>query len=483
MTSLQQNAVRCQRVGWMLGHLQQRLRQWTLHRRTADSDAAGQYIGRQATQLLAVGQLLDGSLTVLRGELDALDRQSPPDEVFHRCRQVGDAVVWLERVWQYFASRFDQRDSPDPRAATVATADEMVWSCYRPLYEHPRVTALGLPRRPPPLAYVEPSYSPAARMTSGSLERTLEPSAAFDALEGIAGKLPIPLLLLPPWCVDAPWWLVFVAHEVGHHLQHEMEWVGPCRKTVEALAEDEGASQDDIERWGRWGEEVFADLCSLLLMGPWALWALVEVELRPAAAMVRRRKRYPPAWVRLRWMSKALRHLGLDPQPALRGLDLDLPADASKQLHLDVAIGDRLITLVDHPWPGGGKLGKLLRFEAADYADGGTIDQWADQLLSDAPLRPPRHLDTARQIIAGSLAAWAKLSHRSAPETLQESSVELAQRTMDAVGAASPPGTRSTSMPTAMDPTPGRLLGARVLSLVAQRADAEVSLDFERDGE
>jgi hypothetical protein len=487
MDATRQNEIRCRRVGWMLEELGERVEAWMTHRRRVDIDEKGQYVGRHETQLGAVGSLLQGSLEVLGAELAAVDRGASPGEAFERSRQVADAVVWLERVWRYFGRRFDQRDGlrggdgPDPLAATVAAADEVVWSCYRPLYEHPRVVALDLPPRPPPLPYVEPEYSPAARMTSGSLDRQLEPSAAFVALEEVAGRLPIPLLRLPPWCVGAPWWLVFVAHEVGHHLQHEMELVGPFRRAVEEAATEAGADGDDAGRWGRWGEEIFADLCSLLLMGPWALWALVEVERRPAPAMARRRPAYPPAVVRLRLMADALERLGLGPAPALRGVDLELPAGAPERLVLDAAVGDRLGPLVDRPWPRLGPLPKLLRFDAADFAAGGEVERWAMRLATDAHHDPPRHLDSARRLTAGAVAAWARLGEEAPAGELRGRARRLAERTTAAVRSASPPGTRSAFMPSGVDPAPGRRLGAELLALAAA-TDDEAEEDAE-DGE
>lgn len=482
MDPARQNRIRCQRVSWLLQALRRQLQDWQDHRRQADRDEHGQYVGRHATQLEAVGTLLDGSLEVMAHELSAIDVERSPGEVFSRSRQVADAVVWLERVWRYFAQRFDQRDATDPRASLVAAADEVVWSCYRPFYENPRIAVLDLPRHPPPLAYVEPEYSPAARIGNSAMERRLEPSLALEALDEVAGQLPIPLLQLPPWCLGAPWWLVFIAHEVGHQLQHELQLVEPFRLAVEEMATASGAGSNDVKRWGRWGQEIFADQVSLCLMGPWALWALIEVEQGPTSDMARRRRSYPSPVVRLRCMARSAQGLGLDTAGALRGVSIELPADATEELRLDMAIADELAALVQRSWAPYGKLAKLLRFDATDYGVGGDVERWASRLLSDQALSPPRHLDTARRLIAASVAAWAHLGDRATDGDLEsqafaEAAASLAQRTIAALRAAAPPGFRSATMPRGDSTATGRQLAGKLLTLAAERRAAGEDAD------
>jgi len=45
-------------------------------------------------------------------------------------RRLDRALVWVRRLWNFFGSRFDQRDGDTPAAALLKAADEMVWSCY-----------------------------------------------------------------------------------------------------------------------------------------------------------------------------------------------------------------------------------------------------------------------------------------------------------------------------------------------------------------
>ena len=73
--------------------------------------------------------------------------------------------------------------------------------------------ALGLP-------YIEPEYSPMA-IPRDDPPPDLAPEAD-SVLAAFLGKLPVPLISLPPLCVTDPWWLILVAHEVGHHLQFDL---------------------------------------------------------------------------------------------------------------------------------------------------------------------------------------------------------------------------------------------------------------------
>ena len=103
-----------------------------------------------------------------------------------------------------------------------------------------------------------------------------------------------PTLRLPTWCVDSPWWLVFIAHEVGHNIQQELGLVQPFRTVVAGAwqpAEPEATARG--ERWGRWSPELFADLVSVALIGPWAIEGLRELVLGPPAEMARSRAAIP----------------------------------------------------------------------------------------------------------------------------------------------------------------------------------------------
>ena len=45
-------------------------------------------------------------------------------------------------------------------------------------------------------------------------------SAPF--MQTFLAGLPIPTVGLSEGCGQAPWWLIYIGHEVGHHLQHDL---------------------------------------------------------------------------------------------------------------------------------------------------------------------------------------------------------------------------------------------------------------------
>jgi hypothetical protein len=81
-------------------------------------------------------------------------------------------------------------------------------------------------------------------------------------------QIPVPLVALPPNCSQEPWWLAYIAHEVGHHVQ--ADYLRDAR-LIEIFAEVLTAAGG--ERWGGWGQEIFADVFSLLAIGYLPTWS------------------------------------------------------------------------------------------------------------------------------------------------------------------------------------------------------------------
>ena len=132
-----------------------------------------------------------------------------------------------------------------------------------------------------------------------------------DALLRSALKtLPVPLIGLPPVVHSRPWWLAAVAHESGHHLQRELlggsiyTGLGPALESAAIAAGAEPGS------WRGWHEEIFADACSVLLLGPAAATATVEMIRTGDASMLAEDSTYPSAVVRQQLMRDLLSAVG-----------------------------------------------------------------------------------------------------------------------------------------------------------------------------
>jgi len=445
MNAARQNRLRIEQTRWLFRDLETRLDNWVKERREADVDLQGHYAGRQRSQLMAIEGLVRGCLGALKSQLDAIAEE--PGAGFAESWRLTEALIWLDRVWQFFRVKLDQRDGA--LKALLRAADEVVWSCWRsakPNRFEDRVLQLDRTLPPPPLAYVEPWFSPAALPGTAQLRGELKPDPALPPnVEPLVRGLPVPLLRLPVWCVGAPWWLVFVAHEVGHHWQHALGLVAEFRGQVKTEAIAAGASESDVEEWGRWSEEVFADLVSVLLLGPWALWALVEVVRGPAAAMAKREATYPPSSARLTLMAGALEQLGLDPQPFLRGIDLTVPAGAPRSLARDLTVAQRVAALCQANLPEPlVQLDRLCGFDAAAFQKQGVIEDWRHELLGRGELFPSRTIESGRRLVAGSLAAWATLAASGIEgDVLRLAAENLSSRTLAALAACAPEGDRA----------------------------------------
>ncbi|HWU85726.1 MAG TPA: hypothetical protein VN253_00520, partial [Kofleriaceae bacterium] len=247
--------------------------------RTADE------LRRQGNQLGVIDAVLRRSLDRIGGELEATPLD---DTAFARCAALEVQLGVVERYWRFYRERLEQRDDPS-RSRLLAAADEVVWSCFTSLG--------GVEPASVPLPYVEPTSSPIATPRT-SVPPGLRTSDKM--LAELIGRLPIPLIAFPASLIGGPWWLALLAHEVGHHIQYDLEpnqaLVGRTGDVIAAAAEEAAG------RWIPWRFELFADACSVVAIGTAAICAIAELEWGPLAAMCVDRAAYPPAVVRLATM-------------------------------------------------------------------------------------------------------------------------------------------------------------------------------------
>src|SRR5438034_6654841 len=129
MASRLSNVVRRERTRAELRLLRSAIETWLTRRRLADRDAAGTYVGRHKTQLDTIEHVLGAAASQLADDADHLDTSLPEGEFYEKCRTLDIATVWLQRMWEFYRQKFDQRDD-DRVGAVLRAADEVVWSCY-----------------------------------------------------------------------------------------------------------------------------------------------------------------------------------------------------------------------------------------------------------------------------------------------------------------------------------------------------------------
>ena len=396
------------------------IRGWLNKRNKADAK-----LRQYQTQLNLLGALLEKSLKDLESSLGNIV-SNQVRSTYSACRLYDQRLAWVRSIWEYFRNKFDQRD--DGRLGSVlAVADEVVWSCYTEVYQNLPLGAAKLTLGSAPLPYIEPRYSPQAvprYEPPPGLKSEADPKFIQDYLN----QLPIPVVSLPTTCVSAPWWLVLLGHEVGHHVQYDLlpdtRLISDFSTLLESAVSSEEEPEGDLKdqkRWSNWGREIFADLFSILTMGPWAIWAMTEMETSDDASMLKSKALYPSPIVRLSLMTRVASELGLG-ETQLTGLDVNellrdepLPDDKGQDLReiarRDLKFVPKLArSMVESPLGDLGQLKKLCGWNASDFLAGGTVGAWTDDFRQGRPLYPEASLRAARMAISGLMAAWSQVT-------------------------------------------------------------------------
>jgi hypothetical protein len=441
--------VRRERSEHDLAHLTLAIDRWFNRRRASTTGQYGttSFADLHKTRLDALERVLRGGLATLESELEKVDVSAGRTlaNVNADCRVIDQAVVWMHRAWTYYREKFDQRDDPELKA-TLAAADEVVWSCYKWVYLFGRLppeVRIG----PAPLAYVESEFSPAIWAAGRPAPENLRDKSGVEGLDAWLATLPIPLLRLPPWSVDAPWWLVFVAHEIGHNLQRELGLVQPFRSALKsAWPASAGNASDRQDRWILWDAEIFADLVSVALVGPWAIAALRELLIAPATEMASDTGVYPPAIVRLTLMARAADRLGMDGAATIAGIDPDA-ATANEVVIADMADIDRVLDAALGPLTAtGAKLEDMCALESVKD-ELSTQSKLMAHDLGRGPVEPEPHLLTPRYVLGGTFLAWQRVSE--VPDIAKRAGAldALAANASEAISKSGPSDTRAGSDP------------------------------------
>lgn len=472
------NQVRIDQTQRELISLRAGIDDWVKLRRKADREKQQHY-----TQLSTLQLVLTSALGKIEAGLEGVTPASKGNNVYAACRVFDRRVVWVRRLWEYYRGKFDQRDDESLKEVLTA-ADEVVWSCYSEIFRHAKNQDSSIERGTAPLPYIDLHYSPHAipRAESPSDLRS-DVDAPF--LQDFLKQLPIPIIGLPAVCLESAWSLVYLGHEVGHHVLYDLlpdlelqtlfeECLGET--VLNASADDETA-----ERWKTWGREIFADLFSILCMGPWALWAMAELELADERTMFKSKTLYPSPVVRLALMAgiseglklkntKVLKNFSLEQMASAAQVDeSDEGQEAAADLQLVPGVADAVTKFA------AGELGlikELSGWDAGEFNDNGTVDKLAGE-LRELKATPSLDLRGARLYTGGAVAAWVnvmsewaeteKADAQKVPDGAgrQEQRQALSRHILSVVGKSREPGTRSAEKvpPTAALKTLGAELG------------------------
>jgi hypothetical protein len=403
--------------------------------RRHDQDETGQH----ATQLDVLRTAVVGPLDELRTIAGSLTATGGTGAVYAACRASDTRTEFVRRVLTYYQGKLDQRNDTS-LCGVLRAADEVVWSCWAEPFRNASYADPAIAMRPAPLPYIESQYSPTA-VPREDPPLDLRVAGDDSVLVSYLERLPIPLIALPPVCADDPWWLAYIGHEVGHHLQHDLTdgWglIKAFREVVEAAS---GAAGANPKHWRMWSEEIFADICSVHAMGPAAVYGIVQLELGDVDTMLRGKDRYPPPLVRLGIMAAVAGRLGLDVSSALEPAGLDgviLPQAAAIAALTEAALAD--------PLGGRGPFEDLLGWDTGTFAPEGTVWALREGLRNRVPLRVRPEVRTARLLTAAAVAAWEEIADIADPGQREDSRSELADRFPLAVVQGREEGTRAAA--------------------------------------
>jgi hypothetical protein len=288
----------------------------------------------------------------------------------------------------------------------------------------------------------------------------------------ILSRVPIPLVRLPPICINAPWWLVYVGHEVGHHIQADLGLPVKFADRVEEAARKHGAKDGEEKKWRAWSPEIFADVFSVLMMGQWAVAAMADLDLMKHAAMLVRRDTYPSPWVRLRLLAHTTEKVGLkvspaqlDPDPeAPPGQDMEAQVALDEQTKRDLRVMPHVVeaalgTLPDLQVT----LKQLCDFRLTEFQEGGDVDRWGEALRGITYRPIEKNLRAARLVTSGARAAWAKITELPDVDRKQARDA-LTPRALTFIAESAEEGTRAGFEPVEVEGDRGRELAEFLLS-------------------
>jgi hypothetical protein len=339
----------------------------------------------------------------VRREMQSVTASSSRGAVYAECRLNEKRLLWIERLWTYFKDKLDQREHPT-YGPILAAADEVVWSCYAAPFR-----ATKRDHGPVPLPWIAAEYSPRA-IPRSLVPQNLRDDVDSEFLAAMLDELPVPLVNMPPNCVREPWWLIYLAHEIGHQVQFELlpgqQLVTDFGAIVKGAIKDE----ETADRWEFRAKEIFADVFSIYMTGPWALWGLTELTWTTDADMVDDTEtQYPSPAARLLLMSHVVEELGFDGAVARRNFPAATALDAIPgQAALVKAVAKAVMSA---RFADGKGFADLCSWNASQHKGAhSSVAEWVEAFLRNASRQPDETLSAARLALAGGVAAWAEIS-------------------------------------------------------------------------
>jgi hypothetical protein len=261
----------------------------------AHIEAVNRFIDKFRSQVVERSRWVEAAASAARREPTTERLQV----LLERKQKVGNDVLYLEGIWDFYFDLFVQRLSNF--GERLRTVDRIAANCYEDLY-----VGLGTAQPTPtllPFSYANSGFSPATFRRGVPLRRLRHNPNLF------------PLIMLPQHRLDNVWALSSVLHEVSHNLQADLGLWEEIPARVYQRLTTEGKIPPDIARvWANWHKETMADMFALVLGGPAAVESLMDVVGRSHNSTVRfsALSVHPTPYLRVLINLILLRRLGFD---------------------------------------------------------------------------------------------------------------------------------------------------------------------------
>lgn len=230
-------------------------------------EAVNQLVERFRTQLIEKARWVDVAAQAARREPTS-DRLQL---LLERKQKIGDQVLYLEGIWDFYFDMFVQRLSAF--GERLRAIDRIAVGCYEKVY-----VGLGTAKPVPnllPFSYADSGFSPYTIRRNVPMQKLRHNPNLF------------PLIVIPQHRLDNVWALSSVLHEVSHNLQADLGlWEIMPARIYERLTTEGRIPPEVAQVWAQWHKEMMADMFALVLGGPAAVESLMDVVGRSPASTV-----------------------------------------------------------------------------------------------------------------------------------------------------------------------------------------------------
>jgi hypothetical protein len=257
-------------------------------------DAVNRLIEKFRTQLIEKARWVDAAAQAARREPNS-DRLRL---LLERKQKVGDQVLYLEGIWDFYFDMFVQRLSAF--GERLRAIDRIAVGCYEKVY-----VGLGSARPMPsllPFSYADSGFSPYTIRRNVPMQKLRHNPNLF------------PLIVIPQHRLDNVWALSSVLHEVSHNLQADLGLWEVMPAQIYQRLTTEGKIPPEIAKvWAQWHKEMMADMFALVLGGAAAIESLMDVvgRGRHATLAFSPMSAHPTPYLRVLINLILLRRLGL----------------------------------------------------------------------------------------------------------------------------------------------------------------------------